>query len=555
MRGPAPTSAKERRQTRASRQRVYVAALLVALGFIIFAERWHTADEAFERDIGSHAVIAHEMLAGRSLYSDLWDSKPPAVWLSYAAAELICGYGPSEVLFLGVVAALLTMLGVYRAVEAVAEPPAALVAAAIWVVTCGDLSLWANQPNSEVFINAALAWALALWLRAPEDTTGTARFVAIGVLSFVASLYKTVVPAIVATLCIAHVLVTPRGHARRRAALVQVLLVVLVNACCWVLVLGYFAWTRRGSLFAGMLFQTGFAYTKSRGGMLLTNIVAGFGPRGLANSALSGIWPIAVLSLLIAAVGLATGPRRVWGLVVAYAVGAQIAIGLPGRLYPHYYQLLLPVFAVAAGLAYGTVFEKTKGALRSGFKVAAVVSLLALVTIQAQNYALPAERWSVAKYGPQFVLARKVGEHLATHLKANEQIYVWGPDPEIYFWSRTRPPTGVVWAWDTVEGPLAAMLARRTLEDLKRQLPQVVVVSNWWMNRLRGNSHPILNWMETRYVAMPTNSRSSPFVIYAIPDQELQSRLRDYVAQRKDRPQMRPEAHATTLQRSPAGSR
>jgi hypothetical protein len=36
------------------------------------------------------------MLAGRHLYSDLWDHKPPAIHITFAAGELVAGYFACE---------------------------------------------------------------------------------------------------------------------------------------------------------------------------------------------------------------------------------------------------------------------------------------------------------------------------------------------------------------------------------------------------------------------------------------------------------------------------
>ncbi len=69
-----------------------VAALL-GLCALIFFLRLHTYEEPLERDATIYAVIAHEMLNGKTLYTDLWDHKPPAIYVTYAAAELIAGYG------------------------------------------------------------------------------------------------------------------------------------------------------------------------------------------------------------------------------------------------------------------------------------------------------------------------------------------------------------------------------------------------------------------------------------------------------------------------------
>jgi hypothetical protein len=54
------------------------ALVLVALAAILVAAHLHTYDEPLQTDITGAAVIGHEILAGRALYADMWDHKPPA---------------------------------------------------------------------------------------------------------------------------------------------------------------------------------------------------------------------------------------------------------------------------------------------------------------------------------------------------------------------------------------------------------------------------------------------------------------------------------------------
>src|ERR1700720_2572279 len=109
-----------------------VAALL-GLCALIFFLRLHTYEEPLERDVAIYAVIAHEMLGGKALYSDLWDHKPPAIYVTYAAAELIAGYGRDSIFLLNVAAAIATLLACYLAGSASGRGPVGgLVAAALW---------------------------------------------------------------------------------------------------------------------------------------------------------------------------------------------------------------------------------------------------------------------------------------------------------------------------------------------------------------------------------------------------------------------------------------
>src|SRR5438034_8912551 len=82
-------------------QRFALLFLLVLSCFIAFA-RFHTYDEPVEHDITTAAVIANEVRAGRSYYSDLWEIKPPGWFLGHVAAQSIFGYGRGSLYALNV---------------------------------------------------------------------------------------------------------------------------------------------------------------------------------------------------------------------------------------------------------------------------------------------------------------------------------------------------------------------------------------------------------------------------------------------------------------------
>lgn len=97
----------------ASRLVLYVVCAVIILGL-----RHKSVHEPLERDHATYAVIAHELLEGRQLYSDLWDNKPPGIFWTYAGAELVFGYGEGTVFVLGLLAAIATVPAVERAASA-----------------------------------------------------------------------------------------------------------------------------------------------------------------------------------------------------------------------------------------------------------------------------------------------------------------------------------------------------------------------------------------------------------------------------------------------------
>src|ERR1051326_8385446 len=121
--------------------RYWATLVLVVLCGMIFSSRLYTYRAPLERDVTTYAVIAHEMLAGKALYRELWDHKAPAIHVTYAAAELIAGYGRNSIFLMNVVAGALTMLACYWAGSAAGGRMAGCFAAALWALVSGNLAL------------------------------------------------------------------------------------------------------------------------------------------------------------------------------------------------------------------------------------------------------------------------------------------------------------------------------------------------------------------------------------------------------------------------------
>src|SRR5438270_6984681 len=97
------------------RSRIVTGLILLALCVALAAERFPFRHGPFHNDVCTYALIGHEMLGGRKLYSDLWDHKPPLHYATYAAAEMLVGYGDGEIYLLNVAGAVGVLVGVYHA--------------------------------------------------------------------------------------------------------------------------------------------------------------------------------------------------------------------------------------------------------------------------------------------------------------------------------------------------------------------------------------------------------------------------------------------------------
>jgi len=492
-----------------------ILALLVVL---VAAIRLYSYDEPLERDLTTYAVIAHEMLQGRELYSDLWDHKPPLVHLTYAIGELAAGYGQGEAYFLGVMATVITMLAVYvAALTAHRSYLTALWAPAFWVVISSNVGLQANQPNTETFINACLTWAFVLLLRAERSPGSISRAAGVGVLFALATLYKNVVITTAFLVTLAHVLLPP-GTQSRKAAIRQFAIIGGIGAIIWLSVFAYFAALGRFDDFYGTVFSYNYSYSGGAGTILWTFL------RSLCYPYFLKVF-LGLLALTVggAVIGLKRGPRRQWALLVGFAVGSQLAIPLHGRLIQHYYQLWLPVLAI--GSAWGIVAIRDSLPERRKWVAPALAAaaLTATVLYQLPVYRFPARELPAVKYkgGGLFIESREVGEQIGAILEPGETFYQWGSETGLYFASKCSPPTGVFYNYPLREGPLQERLTRRVLEDLQRNPPELLVLPS------RGfPAHPVVDWSMPHYDLYPDEPVRGSFALLVRRGGNLDVRLR-----------------------------
>ncbi len=489
------------------------AVLLAGCALVLALERLHTYDEPLERDLTTYAVIGHEVLAGRRLYADLWDNKSPLVFATYAAGELVAGYDQRAIFVLGLAAATLTMLGVAAAARiATGSAGAGLWAAGAWTLISADQALQANQPNIEALLNVVLVWIFVLL------ATRRPRPVVLGTLAAAASLYKLVVVPTVLLWQVAHLVWSERSA--RRAGLRDVATSFGAFAAVWMFIVGYFAATGRGEVF----YQAVFAYNQGFAGSLIANLVSGLAPEHLFPAALWRAAPL--VALAVAGIVWLMRAGRGWYAVLwlVFAGGTVVSVALPGKFWPHYYQLWLPVLAVGAGIGVHGL-EQASSPTRA--RALGALALGAVLALEVSFYGQSAESWSRAKYGDVFVEARRTAEAIDTVLAPSETFYEWGDETELYYYTRRSPPTGIFYVYPViVNTPLRPVLEARVLQELQHALPDLLVVNTTYlypgMQLL-----PLGEWLSENYVRWEGAPARGRFEFFVRTGGALAERLKD----------------------------
>jgi len=485
------------------------AVVLCGLAILLAAARLRSYSEPKEWDIGTYSVIAHELLAGKHLYADIWDIKPPAIFVTFAAAQTIAGNDFAPVYLLSVLAAVVTMLGVYKAAS-IAGIEAGLWAALFWCLLCYEPNIGGNLPNTEVFINAAVAWAFALWLRASADRK---RWLLIGALFALGSLYKHVALAPAACLG-AFDLLRPPPSTTRRTVLVRLTTIAVVIAAFWGAVFLYFAATGR----VWIIWETLVIYPRAYAGSLAANLATSLAPSHLFNPILRFAMP----TLIIALFGAILDRRHAtpWRYLLALAIGTQLAVALPGGFADHYYQLWFVPLAIAAGWGAAAIVREIKSP-----RLARLALSLAAFTValpQLPWYTLASNEWAFHKHSVFFRWSYDAMLDAGHMLQPNETFFSWSDEAWSYALLHRRPPGPMLWRQHAITGPLAGWLTQKTLANLQKNPPDLFI--SWQSPEPPDN--PIVLWAMQNYDALPDPHRAHfPLQFFVRHNSDLQHRL------------------------------
>ncbi|MCV0404513.1 MAG: hypothetical protein K5924_12535 [Chloroflexi bacterium] len=371
-------------------------------------------------DASVFLLIGERLLEGTRPYVELWDHKPPGIYLIDAAliGTLGAAVGAWPAVWLGsVVAHVATGVVVLRVLTGHTHRWVA-AAAGLMTVAVGaawPFALGGGLTESFAAPLAVLAWLVAL---AARSWRGWAAAGVLIVLASAVSLYA--LPAVIA------VAITASMRPRRAATAVALGVSVSVTAALGLMVVAA----------AGMLPAMLDALAGYNGAYRASSMAAPL-PESLAISPSLVAW-YAVNGMAIVApatVGLFSQAHR--HLVVAalgWTVGAAVMIAVGGRLYGHYLALVAPPLGVLAGIGIAEAAAWASG--RKRLLVTLGVAM-AVGTSAAAMYAALLTSTPDAYSHQQRDL--QAATFVAERTQPGERVLVWGNAPMVYQLSRTDP--------------------------------------------------------------------------------------------------------------------
>jgi hypothetical protein len=478
---------------------------LLGLSVLIATIRYHTFSAPVETNVAVHYYMGHELLQGRRLYTDCFDHQPPAVAVTFAGAEAVAGYGHRAIYFACVVAGIVTLFGVYGAGSVAGGFGFGLWAGLFWAIVSSDGLLYLFLGETEVFINATLATAFAVLVRA-QKRLGTGGCILTGLLFALGTFYKHSVVIPVAALSVFHVLAPPEESNRARAAR-DVLVWLAIGVMAWGLSLVYFAAAGRLEDYWDALFRFNYAYAQQQwtGGWFHV-VEAKLAALVVPPVAVRFVWPLLLLTVAVLGSRSAVETRRKL-LLLGWALGLAGMI-LCSEALDYHYAIWLPPLAVGAAWGLATV-ERWTGARRFLAMPALAIGTATLLLVHEVGFLkIPGDDWTdihllMKEYGE----ARDLAKELDGMLASNETFFVWGDEPSLYIYTRREAPTPYFWLQGYLRGPMTNKVTARVLANLETQKPPLAVICEW--RSQSETNHPVFRYLSTQYAALTTTNVSS----------------------------------------------
>lgn len=448
-------------------------ALLALLALTVVLRLEGLVRPCLSDDEATYAVVADEMLAGRVLYRDVVDHKPPLIYGTYALTQAVAGRRGGMRLLHGITilvvfATALLLARIARRVRANDPPGAAAeddtpwTAALLYVVFSATLLDYdALAANCELFMMLPLVGSVLVYLGALPQR-GPVRLSAAGALIGVAALYKYQAAIQLPLLLLHLMLVWRRPNLGRLmagwAALVggfgAVLLAAVAVAHAWG------AWPS-----SWFWFRFNFAYMK-HGFQLaelpgrVARVAYGIGPAAL-------LWTFGLREAWRVARSRARGPLRLELFLVGWLLVSGAAVCAGGRFFGHYFYQTTAPLAVLAAPAVARWHRLRPSAIRA----ALVVPAVCFVILGAAHTPLMA---AAGQPDPDYPA---IAAFVDAHSSPGEPLFVWGNAPVLYF--EAERPLGSRFVFSNYSTGMSP--ATRTQTDPRVDASSNIVPESWDM--------------------------------------------------------------------------
>ncbi|MFC1590539.1 ArnT family glycosyltransferase [Candidatus Omnitrophota bacterium] len=455
---------------RIARMKTYTAVILIIIACLFL--RLPIMDVPFERDEGGYAYAAWRMMEGEVLYRDVFDLKPPGVFVFYLTALLLFGHSVLAIhimLTLFVIAGAVFLFLIGRELK---DSPVGMLAAFSYLVFCACAAFPGSSANTEHFMNTAVIMSVYFLIKALK-TAKAGPILCCGALNGIAFLIKQ--PAVVNVIFAVSVFLAVSFSERRPQKYILKMAGVMLAGFFVPVIISVAAFAAIGAL-KDYIFCT-YLYSASYSSLVDFQQALKY-LRFNSGDVFLITGPLFAVSLASIFYG---RKDRVNACCVMWLVFSILGVSIGFVFRRHYFLQIIPALSLL--FAYGLRHILERYPLRRPavyFAVSAVVLMPALAS-SISNYGCTPESLSKLTSGRMnpFVESVRIAEYIKENTSAEDTILVIGSEPQVYFYSKRRSAARYMYFYPLLlPSGWAPRMQNEAMAEIRRNKPAFIININ-----------------------------------------------------------------------------
>lgn len=445
--------------SKTERFRSSILVLLIAVLVLTWFLRMNFWDQPLQMDEGVYGYMAWSIGQGEVPYKDIYDHKPPGIYLLYSLAFFIFEPTALNIRIFATIYTVGTLLAIFFLTRRIGGNEAGFLAALLFGIFSSGPKIEGGGANTEVFM--ILPYTLAAYSLFMAVERGRQRdYLLTGLWTGLACTIKQV--AVVNLFWVGSYLLVRIWKRREGTTVARVTydgcLVVIGAILPWLPYFVYFY--LKDALSEFYFWQISFNLDYVAKGHGSTNLPIFYHQIKDILKENGILWLLAMVAIYnqwrrsaASDPGTRTADhkRDILFLLSTWPFFSLLGVFLGGRFFGHYFIQTIPPLAVLGGIGLIELYRllRTRGLEILRYPVSLVLTLLLtkvfllfLITDTPYYLKYNGDQISYHQYHtPLFSVTRFIGNYLRQNTQRDELVYVWATNPEINFYALRKTPS------------------------------------------------------------------------------------------------------------------
>lgn len=443
---------------------VIISIIVLFLSFL-FLLNWNSFNSPFERDEGEYAYSAWLLKTGDLPYENSFLQKPPLIIYTYLIAQIINPFSLWPPRMIAFVFVVITGFLIYLIAKKEWGSFAGVFSAFLFIPLISFPPITPFAANTEKFMILPLTAIIFLFVYF-KNCTKIWPYVLAGVFSSLAVFYKPICLPIIIFIMFYWFFTLYKENKNISFIKVPLISFILSGVLTSVIIIIPFIGVIDKLIEEVFVFN--ISYTRAFGSPFLN-----FSNYFLKFFKYWWILIIFIFGLLI------KKPKDFIYFSCLLIIGILTIFSSP---IGHYYIMIMPLLSIFLGALFSSLISKMthKNKLLFSLTVIPLVFYMMVFPFGIQLSLNPNElsKWVYGTVNP-FVEAKEVAKQISSMTNNDDNIFIAGSEPEIYFYSKRKANTRFIITYPlNLLTPYREKYQNELVKDISKELPKIIVVSN-----------------------------------------------------------------------------